>query len=303
MHRSEGMSGRASEPTDRASNEELARRLDALSRDDAQRVLERAIRIQSQRHHRETFTADQVRRVARELGLDDSVVERAIREEMASTPAANDEGGWFGPNRLVERAIVTGDASEVADRIMAWLETEEGLRPVARTGDGIRWEPDKHWMTSTRLALGTEGTKALRSMPEVIHRQTPLGPGEHVVELEVPTSRIRATAIAVGAGVAGAGVAAGAVVAAAVPGGNDLLQFLTGVLPGIALAATSVVSIARGWARSIRRGMTRALDGIAHPELHRRVRKRQMRRQRRQNRTGWQRLVDDVVDAIEDIFD
>jgi len=300
MQRSEGASGRDSQSRWRTSHEELARRLDALSRDDAQRVLERAIRIQAQRHSKDVFTPDQIRRIASELGLDDSVVDRAIREEMASPPA-RDTHRWLGPARLVERTIANGEASEVANRVMAWLETEEGLRPVARTPDGIRWEPDKHWMTSTRLALGTEGTKSLRGMPQVIHRQISLGPDEHLVELEVDTSRIRNTAVGVGAGVAVAGVVSGVAVAAGVPGGNDLLQFLTAAVPGLAVAAGSMIATARGWLGSVRRGMLRALDGIAHPELYRRASKRRMRWERQKN-SGWQQLVGDVVDAIEDLF-
>lgn len=303
MQRSEGVPGRGPQHSWRASHEELARRLDALSREDAERVLERAIRIQAQRHAKDTFSASQIRHIARELGLDDSVVDRAIREEIAAPPVSNREGGWLGPKRLIERTIVSGDHADVSDRIMSWLETEEGLRPVARTPDGIRWEPDRHWMTSTRLALGTDGTKALRGMHQVIHRQSELGPNEQLVELEVETGRIRNTAVGVGAGVAALGVATGVTVAAAVPGGNDLLQFLTAAVHGLVVAGTTMFTIARTWATSIRKGMLRALDGISHPELYRRARKRRMRRQWRQGQSGWKRLVDEVVDSIEDLFD
>src|SRR5690606_40783639 len=110
-----------------------------------------------------------------------------------------------------------------------FFQAEDGIRVFHVTGVQTCALPisDKHWMTSTRLALGTEGTKSLRGMPQVIHRQISLGPDEHLVELEVDTSRIRNTAVGVGAGVAVAGVVSGVAVAAGVPGGNDLLQFLT----------------------------------------------------------------------------
>src|SRR5690606_31711957 len=146
-----------------------------------------------------------------------------------------------------------------------------------------------------------EGTKSLRGMPQVIHRQISLGPDEHLVELEVDTSRIRNTAVGVGAGVAVAGVVSGVAVAAGVPGGNDLLQFLTAAVPGLAVAAGSMIATARGWLGSVRRGMLRALDGIAHPELYRRASKRRMRWERQKN-SGWQQLVGAVADALEHPF-
>ncbi|HEX2153672.1 MAG TPA: hypothetical protein VHL52_06820 [Acidimicrobiia bacterium] len=286
-------------------DEDLARRLDHLSRVDAERVLERAIRIQTHRHSSESFTRDQVHRIARELGLEDSVVDRAIREELSEGPNVEDKG-WLVPRRLSDRAVVAGTAQEVDDQVMAWMETEEGLRAVARTGDGIRWEPDRHWLTSTRLAMGSDATKALRGMPEVVHHQTAVGPEEQVVQLDVDSGRIRRTAWGVGAGVAATGLASGAIVAATVGGGSDLAQFAAVAAPGLVLAVGTTVLIAKTWAGSVRRGIARALDGIAHPELHQRAMRRRRRRSGRDDgsrRGTFSRLADEVADAIEDLFD
>src|SRR5690606_13057641 len=267
-------------PTSRPGlDRDLAQRLDRLSRSDAERVLERAIRIQSQRHASDSFTPEQVRRIAGELGLEPSIVDRALREEVAE--ARPEKDGLLGPRRLVDRCLIAGAPDEVEGHIMTWLEVEEGLKPIARTPDGVRWAPDKHWATSTRMALGTEGTKALRGMPEVVHRQTSLSPTEQLVELEVDTGRIRATALGLGGGLAAAGLAAGGIVAGAVPGGNDLVQFLLPAVPGVAVGAATMLATAKGWATSVRRGMARALDGISHPELNQRTRRRRQRRQRR----------------------
>lgn len=302
--------GRSGSPQGSSSrpgiDEALAERLDRLSREDADRVLESAIRLQSQRHADETFTAQQIRHIARELGLDDSVVDRAIREEI--TKSKQGEGrSWPAPRRITDRATVEGAAEEVEDRIMAWMEHEEGLRPVARTPDGVKWEKDNHWLTSTRLAFGSEATKALRGMPEVRHRQISLNQSEQVVEIEVDTRRISNVAWGVGAGVTVAGIGGGVGVAAAVAGGNDLAQFAGLAVPAIVVAASSVVVTARVWADAVRRGVERALGGIAHPDLHARAARRRERRRRRQDgrgrRSGFQRLVDEVADAIEDLFD
>src|SRR5690606_10185059 len=112
------------------------------------------------------------------------------------------------------------------------------------------------------------------------------------------TGRIRAVAWGVGGGLAALGVAVGAVTAAVVPGGNDLVQFALAAVPGMMAGAATVVATARGWASSVRRGMRRALDGISHPELNRRN-----RRKSRRQKGVFQRLVDDVVDVIEDVLD
>lgn len=287
-------------------DEDLARRLDSLSRVDAERVLERAIQIQAQKHSGENFTAEQVRRIAGELGVDRSVVDRALREEMAQAPAAAKEG-WLVPERMSERAVVPGTQSEVSERIRSWMETEEGLRPVTRLPDGgLRWEPDRHWTTSTRLAMGSDGTKALRGMPSVEHRQTTLSPDEQLVELDVATGRIKATAWGVGAGLAAVGLGGGIATAAAIPG-SDLIQFVSVAAPMAAVAVGTTVTIAKGWASAIRKGMVRALEGISHPELHERAQRRRQRRQRRDDRrrprSRIERLVDEVSDVLDDLFD
>lgn len=297
MHEDQGVSR-----SDRPHEEGLAQRLDRLTREDAERVLESAIHLQSQRHAAETFTSDQVRLIARELGLEDALVDRAIREEMSRR---NQQASALEGRAISGSAPVRGPRREVESRVMGWMETEEGLRPVARTERGVRWERDSHWLTSTRLALGTEATKALRGMPEVAHRLTLLQPDEHLVEIEVETGRIRHTAWGVGGGVAAAGAGGGALAAALVPGGNDLLQFLSVAGPAVVAAAASGVLTARLWAGSIRKGVDKALSGIAHPDLHPKAARRRERRRRRGTQeigSRRQRLVDEVADAIDQLF-
>ncbi len=253
-----------------------------------------------------SVTREQLDQIASELGVDPAVVDRAIGEEMRATPPGEEpvRWSWLGPARVVDRTEVSGDEAEVAEHVMQWMEGEEGLRPLARTGDGIRWVPDTHWTTATRLAFGSAGTKALRGMTEVVHRQIALGRDRQVVELEVATGKIRIASAAVGASIAGAGVLVGGVVAAAIPGGNDLIQFLLGAVPGAALGVGTAATTGRVWGDSIRKGVSRALDGIAHPELYRRGRRRRRRRSSSegQSRSTFQGLVDDVSDVLDHLF-
>lgn len=284
-----------------AGGEDLAGRLDRLSRSDAERVLERAIRLQSQRQPGEAFTPEQIKRIAAELGIEGALVDRAMREQVTEAPPAR--SGIFGPERLVDRVTVRGSAEEVEDSIHGWLEREEGLRPVARVNDGLRWEPDRHWTTSTRLAFGSHSTKALRGMPEVVHRRTTLADEEQLVELEVETGRIRITALGLGAGLGVVGIGGGIATAFGVAGGNDVAQFAAVAVPMLAVAGGTALITARAWASSVRRGVSRALYGIAHPELHRRSSRRRNYGEKRKRRSGFQRLVDEVADALDDLLD
>lgn len=201
--------------------------------------------------------------------------------------------------------MATGTQPVIADRVMGWMEIEEGMQAVAPIPGGLRWARDTHWTTATRLAMGSDATKSLRGMPQVIHRQTSLGANEQLVELEVDTGRIRKTAWGVGAGVTALGVASG-VVAAVLGGGSNALDFASVAVPGAVVAASTVVVTARAWTASIRKGMTTALNGIAHPELYRRSSRRRQRRAGRnedQPRSGFSRLADDVADVLDDLFD
>lgn len=283
---------------------DLVRRLDELSNADAQRVLERAIRIQTESHQSGGLSREQIETVAAELGVGTSALDQALREELGSSTGHTRERGWPIPRQVRDRATVKGSESEVSTQVIAWMEGEEGLRPVARTGDGLLWEPDSHWTTSARLALGSDSTKALRAMPRIRHRQVSVDESHQVVEIEVDTGRIRTVALSTGVGIIVAGAATGAGAAALGPG-NDLVIVLSGLGVGLGVGAGATIATARIWAANVRKGISRALHGIAHPELHRRAMRRLQRRagRRDQPRSGFQRVVDTISDTISDILD
>lgn len=287
-------------PSPEHGAEDLNRRLDQLSRDELDRVLERAIREHAEKRDGGVFTADHVGRIASELGLDPEVVDRALREELSTPDIEVHSEHWFplGPGRIRGRATVTGPVGEVTERVQAWMESEEGLRPTSRTAGGVRWVKDTHWVTGARLALGTDATKAIRGMREAVHRVRPITADRHRVEIEVDTERIRLVSGWVGAGISALGVASAVGVATSVPGGFDLGQWATVAVPGVLAGSTAALVIARTWTRSVTEGVRRALDGISHPDLYRRA-SRRMERRSRGRRSTLQRLVDDVSDAID----
>lgn len=287
------------------AHDDLVRRLDALSNEDTQRVLERAIRLQMEKRDATGLSRDQIARIAGELGVEPDALDRAFREEAAqgsvTRPARE---ARVLPRLIVGRVSVDGTETEVAEEVMAWMEGEEGLRGVARTGDGVVWEKDTRWTTTARMAMGTEGTASLRGMPTVQHRQISVDGNRQVVEIEVDTARIRLVATSVGAGLSVLGVATGVGLAVGLDG-NDLAQFLTGLLPGVGLGAGVAVITAKAWGESIKHGVQRALSGIAHPELHQRSGRRQRRRSGRSqvHRSGFHRIIDEVSDVLDDLFD
>ena len=91
----------------------LGGRLDDLQMDAVERVLRRAIELQSDHEHApDTLDADAMRRIAAELGIDVHYVERALFEEELDSAA--EEIGWL--DRVLAPARLSGEASVVAPR-------------------------------------------------------------------------------------------------------------------------------------------------------------------------------------------
>ena len=99
------------------------------------------------------------------------------------------------------------------------------------------------------------------------------------------------------AGFGAVSVLGGVAAAAGVAGGNDVTQFLAAMVPTATVGVAAGLITAKVWASNIRQGIIRALDGISSPELYRQ-RGRPGRR-----KTGVAKILDDIGDAIEDIFD
>lgn len=278
------------DPSERPSelDEDLLRRLDALSRPEAERVLERAIRIHDERREREpSIDRTKLYQIAAELGIEPQAVDRALGEEM-STVDRPVETRFFAPRSVSSRVRVTGTAPDVAQRVHRWMTRDEGLRPAARTGDGISWVPDTNWKTTARVAIAGKGTKTLKGLAGVTHRQIELSPDEHVVEIDADTNRVGIVAGSVGGGLLGGAVAGGVAAAFGMAGGNDLLQFLMVAVPGAAVAMGTSVITAKAWTQSIRTGVSLALTNIAHPDVD-------------GPRPGKVRkLVDDISDGLDD---
>jgi hypothetical protein len=274
---------------------QLASRLDALSRPLAERVLRRAIELQQEVDSGpERISRESLDQIAAELGIAPAIVQEALRGELETSSDSNSRSGLrLVPQRVTGGRVVTGTSQEVRHQISSWMTRHEGLRPRSPAqGGGVRWEKDDRWRTALRQGLKlSQGTGSLRRLPGVVHRQTEINAGEHLVELDADTGIVSRTAVIVGGTLAAAGAAAGGAVAAGIPGGPDLLQFLAGFVPLVAVGVGSAITIARSWTASIRRGIDRALDGIAHPP-----------HQVSSAKPGWARVLDDVADVVDDFL-
>lgn len=289
------------EPIARATeSESIGDRLDAVSRPLAERVLKRAIEL----HHDDVHGPDRIARttldeIASELGVAPEYVRRALADELETTrhPPRSIRERMLAPVRVTGGRIVTLDAAETRASIVAWMGGQEGLRPRARVGDGVRWERDRHWTTKLRIGIGrSDATGALRTIPTVTHRQTEISGSEQLVELDADTRIISQVAAGIGGGLTGAGLLGGIATAAAMSGGSDLLQFLIPFAPAAAVGVGTAVIVAKSWLAAVRKGIARALDGIANPTIHEARRRRPSDR-----RSGFSRVLQDIADALDDL--
>jgi hypothetical protein len=139
--------------------DELADQLDALSRPMAERVLGRAIELDTEaraaaEEAADTIDYDTLRDVALEVGISEESLKKALLEDL-DTDKDHDA-------RPVERAtvpdtvrggvIISGLAEEVAARLADHLERVEGLRQQRRHGSSTDWappEPRRAWPAQT----------------------------------------------------------------------------------------------------------------------------------------------------------
>ncbi len=195
----------------------------------------------------------------------------------------------------------TGTRREVQRDVGTWMRRHEGLRPRRLTDDGAVWDKDTGIATALRRGFKvSQGTGAIREMADVEHSVTSISDNEHVVTVEADTSVINKVALGIGIGGAALSVGAGLGVAAiGDPAlGADIAQFLGGFIGAMVVNGGIALTVAKGWASSIRRGLQRAIDGITHPQLY---------DTRTQSGNVWwdkfKRDLADLAEDIEDIFD
>lgn len=248
----------------------VAERLQQLSTDEVERVLRRAIELQTdQEYATDDAGLDRaaLRRIAAEIGIDPGHLESAMAEELlrvqAERPGLIDR--LLAPSRAIVRDAATGDMAGVRQALDRWLGYHAGLRKRAESSTGAVWENDKSLVTVARMKLrAAQGSGALRTTMGVRDEIQPFEPGKQIVTIEADTSNVRRVALVWLGGVAVAAGAAGAVGLGNHTTAADNVGMGLGVL---ALGAGGVVLGIRMWIDRIRRALHRAADAVSHPRL------------------------------------
>lgn len=261
--------GRRREPSDQEVAA-VAERLQRLSMDEVERVLRRAIELQTDTEygtHDAGLDRAALRRIAAEIGIDPDHLESAMAEELLRVeqeqPGLIDR--LLAPNRVAVRGAAEGDAVMVRKALDRWLGYHAGLRKRAESSTGALWESDKSLVVAARMKLrAAQGGGALRTAMGVRDDVRLLETGKQIVTIEADTRNVRRVALAWLAGVAIAGGGAAAVGLANDETVVDNVGMGLGVL---ALGTGGVMLGIRMWVDRIHRALDRAADAVSHPQL------------------------------------
>jgi hypothetical protein len=271
----------------------------ALDRAAVERVLARAAELQLAGAGGEAglSEADLVA-AAREAGIAPDHVRAALAEERlraaraGTSPAASERGfaaRVAGPAVVGAERLVAGPAARAVDALGAWLEREECMRLVRRTGAAgplgaaphagllAEWEPRRDVLGNLARGLRGGGTAALRRVPLVRAVALPAGGGADgdervLVRVEADLAPQRRQRLAAGVALAGGGAAAGGAViagAAIVAKGLLLLAAPAAAVPLLAggAAAWALGRGQRDAAERAREALERLLDRAEGPAL------------------------------------
>lgn len=129
------------------AGDQIADRLDALSRTLAERVLGRAIELDHQATTEaeaatETMDYDTLKDIALEVGISEESLKRALLEELNTEKDHNASPveRLTAPDTVRGGLIVNGRAEEVADRLRSHLSDVEGFRELRHSGPFTAWE-------------------------------------------------------------------------------------------------------------------------------------------------------------------
>jgi hypothetical protein len=256
---------------ERHAPDAVSERLQQLSSDDVERILERAIGLQmdSSDPGSGVIDADALGRIADELGIDREHLQQAMVEELVRID--EEDPGWLSralmPKTMAESRTVAAAPDRVRAVLDYWLASNEGMRKHTGNMEGATWHRDGNPIVAIKTAFNlTQGDGSLRSARSVSDSIKPLTVGNQVVSVEADTSNLRQIAVGllVGSGVVGA--AAAGVSAGFDSGGFGLDNVAVGA--GVAALAGGGVFLGfRMWAQKLRRAMVRVADAVANPHL------------------------------------
>ena len=280
----------------------ISDRLQKLSVDEAERVLQRAIQLQSEApdgSEPELFNTEMLSRIADELDIEETHLQTALTEELVRLQSEDPD--WLDrllvSERVAARRVVDGDMASVRNVVDFWMTKHEGLRKRKENSARTVWEKDESLVTTARVKLRiAHGSGALRTSGRVESAVRPVGDDRQLVTVEAHTDNVRRMAFGLLIASAVAGSAA-----AGVTGADDGGFGLDNVDIGTVVTALFVGGIVLGvrmWASRLRGGVARAVDAVANPQLLSRV--DSLPRALRRWFGQWRSLGDDVSDEWDE---
>ena len=188
----------------------------------------------------------EVYRIAREVGLGQAYVRRALDEVHAEVGDGSFGDRLVGPGSIRASRVVAGTPEELADRLDEFLVAGRLLQRVRRSASFLQYRPAVDWVSQvSRAASGTSRKYFVASARSVEVHLDPLEEGRTLADILVDPG-IQGEYVAgalLGGGGAGAGLGVGVVVAT-VP----LIPEVAALGAGLA-AAVGVFSGVATWVR------------------------------------------------------
>lgn len=186
-------------------------------------------------------------RIAREVGLPERQVRRAL-SEMRETPVARGPlDAVFGPCVVRVSRVVPGQPAELARTLDEFLVAGQLLQPVRKTASLLQYRPPMDWFSRiARAASATSQRYYMASARRVEVRLEEVEPGRSLVEIEVdPGTRGEYAGGALLASLAGGGAATFFAAAGAATLAPLALALGAGATAGAGIVGLIVWAVAR----------------------------------------------------------
>ncbi len=135
-----------------------------VSQDQLEKVIHRAAELQFRRGETpDSLEADEVLRIAEEVGLEGRFVRQALAEVRADAliPARPEDNSLatrlWGESTVVSARVVPGEPAELQSRLARYLAERESLRCVRDRPGQLVFEPAKDWMSQLQRGLDFSG--------------------------------------------------------------------------------------------------------------------------------------------------
>lgn len=235
-----------------------------IDRSSLERIIQRAAELQSaDRELGEHLSHDEVVALGNEVGIPARYLRQAMLEYQGRSTQDRDRSladRFLGPADIVVERVVQGDAAELLQRLVTWMERHELLVIQRRQPGWVSWEPLRGMQAAIRrgtAAFDTSKPKFMLSRVEVITATvTGLEGGFCHVSLRATLSGVRAQYV--GAAVATAGFGALATAGLTIFGALYGVAFVP-----VALGALLGIGLLRRFepiSRRVELGLQRALD-------------------------------------------